>query len=54
MTINSRNMQISILETSAENTIIALNDLPYLFTSRHLASRYVHVVIELLKMDNGL
>ena len=46
---NNRNMQISILKVNGKSMMTFLYKLPYLFESRHLKGRYVHVVIKSLK-----
>ena len=46
-------MQIGILEINRESIITMMNMVQYLLNSRHLTSRYVHVVIESLNIKYG-
>ena len=38
---------------NGESIITTLNKLPYMSDSRHLKSRYVHIMIKLLKVKYG-
>ena len=54
MRLTNRNMQISILEINRKHINLAeLNDLSYLFDSRHLKPAYMHVATELLMIKYG-
>ena len=46
-------MQINVLESNIQSIITLLNILPYLFDGRHPIFKYMHVVIELLKIEYG-
>ena len=49
--LNSKNMQISIIEINRESICLMLNKLPYLSYGRHLKSRYVNVAIKVPKIE---
>ena len=51
MILDSRNVQVGVLKINRKSIINWLNKGPYMFDSRDLKSRYVHVVIELLKIE---
>ena len=51
MKLNNRNIQISNLDINTESIITLPNMLLYFSDSRHLKSGYLHVKIELLKIE---
>ena len=53
MTLNNRNMYISILEINGESIITTLNKWPDMSDNRHLKGRYMQIMITLLKVKYG-